>query len=295
MSTNSFGDTATTDLLVSHELILGEDEVPSVLEAGAMLDITGLLVEERSLITPASDEDEPPRLENTSADDADLTTEITTSSDQTDLLLMTRGTTDSERLIGTVQADEISGMAGNDKIFGREGDDTLRGTAGDDVLRGNTGNDSLFGNNGNDSLFGGMGNDVLRGDADSDLLEGRMGDDLLEGGSDNDTLLGGRGLDTLRGGSGDDLLRGGLEDDMLIGGAGTDTLVGGAGNDVFVLVPGQGADQIVGFALGDSIDVRGISFNDVTVEGNQIFFDDEILATLVGTSLDAEAIADVIS
>ena len=49
----------------------------------------------------------------------------------------------------------------------------------------------------------------------------------------------------LFGNSGDDTISGGELDDVLIGGTGNDKLYGGAGNDVYVMLPGDGFDEII--------------------------------------------------
>ncbi len=64
---------------------------------------------------------------------------------------------------------------------------------------------------------------------------------MLEGGADKDTLYGGSGDDTLRGGTG------------------VDTLYGGLGADTFAFAVGDGANTIVDFEVGDTIEIAGVS------------------------------------
>ncbi|MGC9369252.1 MAG: M10 family metallopeptidase, partial [Paracoccaceae bacterium] len=52
------------------------------------------------------------------------------------------------------------------------------------------------------------------------------------------------------GGGGDDRMLGRLGDDLLAGGAGNDTLNGGDGADTFVFTDGDGADEVIDFAVG---------------------------------------------
>ncbi|MGF1489224.1 MAG: calcium-binding protein [Prochloraceae cyanobacterium] len=103
----------------------------------------------------------------------------------------------------------------------------------------------------------------------------------------------------------DDLLNGeiiseeifGLDgDDILNGGAGADTLDGGAGADIFVLAPGTGTDLIVDFIVGeDEIALSdGLRFEDLTFSGNDILFENQILATLVNIDTTTLTLFDFI-
>lgn len=127
------------------------------------------------------------------------------------------------------------------------------GGPGRDVLLGTNANDVMEGKGGNDVLIGLAGNDIMDGDAGKDVLHGGRGNDKMEGGAGIDLLLGGAGNDVLSGDSGNDLMN------------------GGAGNDRFVFDSGDGADRIVGFTAGGTLDLLDlrqaafdfVNFNDV--------------------------------
>lgn len=193
-----------------------------------------------------------------------------------------RGTTASERIVGTVLNDTIRGAGGRDTLLGREGDDritgghqddtilggvgrdTINGQRGDDVLRGGEGRDTVSGGRGNDQLFGESGADRLTGNHGSDDLWGGTGNDRIFGGLDDDTLSGGAGRDLLKGGKGRDVLQGGQGDDVLFGG---DSGPQGDGQaDIFVFRSasdgGGGRDRIMDFELDlDRIDVTSFGFS----------------------------------
>ena len=120
------------------------------------------------------------------------------------------------------------------------------------------------------------GQHALREVAGSSGVLERVPDQSLTGTADADTLTGGAGMDTISGGAGNDLLRGLSGNDSLTGGDGDDTLEGGEGNDT--LTGGNGADTfrfaaapinngyttfssdtITDFAVGDRIDLTGLS------------------------------------
>ncbi|MBL6081652.1 family 16 glycosylhydrolase [Belnapia sp. T18] len=69
--------------------------------------------------------------------------------------------------------------------------------------------------------------------------------------SDNLTLAGTAGNEVLTGKLGADTINGGGGADTITGGLGNDSLTGGADADVFVLKPGDGADVITDFRLGE--------------------------------------------
>ncbi len=182
--------------------------------------------------------------------------------------------------------DFIEGYGGNDFISAGAGNDTLLGGDGNDTLRGGQGADSLDGGAGRNLLdysdntsgftanlltnvvFGGDANgdtianmtDVLgsnQGDTiilsnTSGIAWGENGNDSLRGGTGNDTLFGGVGNDTLEGMSGNDSLDGGNGSDFLAGGKGNDLVTGGGGNDTFSYAPGDGADTITDFNVGNT-------------------------------------------
>lgn len=184
-------------------------------------------------------------------------------------------------VVGDENDNRIEGTSGNDLILARAGDDKLLGLGGDDELFGEDGKDRLLGGPGNDSLFGGDDNDILLGGSGDDRLLGNDGNDRLIGADGDDELLGNIGNDRLFGEAGDDLLRGGDGDDILIGGQGGDT---------FVLVAGEGTDNIVDFEQGlDLIGLTGgLTFEAVNIvqQGSNalILVGDETLATVSGVT-----------
>ncbi|NER83051.1 MAG: hypothetical protein F6K42_26550 [Leptolyngbya sp. SIO1D8] len=84
--------------------------------------------------------------------------------------------------------------------------------------------------------------------------------------------------DQLWGDDGNDVLRGGLGNDTLIG----DDFSGGQGSDTFILAVGEGTDTIADFEIGEDIIglADGLTFGQLTLEGNEIRVGDEVLATL---------------
>jgi VCBS repeat-containing protein len=90
-----------------------------------------------------------------------------------------RGTSKSDRLIGSKNNDIFRAGSGNDFVDGKQGNDRLFGQAGNDQLRGGSGNDLLDGGTGSDRLFGQAGDDVLIGGLGDDILTGGDGIDLF--------------------------------------------------------------------------------------------------------------------
>ncbi|MEM6253551.1 MAG: CHRD domain-containing protein [Cyanobacteria bacterium P01_D01_bin.156] len=195
-----------------------------------------------------------------------------------------KGGSGNDIVKGGMGDDYISGNAGNDLLQGGIGNDLLKGDDGDDDLDGGVGNDLLKGGYGDDKLFGGRDNDTLKGDNGNDIVMGGMGDDNLEGNDGKDFVQGGLGNDNLDGGAGKDTLSGGEGNDNLIGGEGNDLLAGGRGYDTFILMVGGGTDTITDFGVGiDLIGLSsGLSFSKLTLTGNDIVFNNEVLATLDG-------------
>ncbi|NET63873.1 MAG: calcium-binding protein [Moorea sp. SIO1G6] len=178
-------------------------------------------------------------------------------------------------------------------IFGEAGNDQIEGDSGNDYINGADGNDTIAGGFGNDKIFGKDGNDVLRGDLNrcSAQTGTAGGNDFIDGGADNDRIGGKAGDDTLLGGTGNDQLWGNDGDDFLRGGLGNDTLTGddfsgGNGIDTFVIAVGEGIDTIVDFESG--IDLIGLgadlTFGQLSFQGSEIRFGDEILASLNGVN-----------
>ena len=124
-------------------------------------------------------------------------------------------------------------------------------------------------------------NDVLTGTGNADIIKGFDGRDTLEGGAGDDTLIGNNRQDKLVGGAGNDSLVGGSGDDTLDGGLGNDILTGN-GNDSFVLRAGDGSDIITDYVIGSDrlLLADGLTADDLTFSGSDIFAGDEKLATL---------------
>lgn len=153
----------------------------------------------------------------------------------------------NDRIGAGAQADEVGGGAGNDTVWAGAGDDTVFGNDGNDELIGGAGHDVIYAGTGDDTVYAGGGNDVVSGVDGNDELWAGSGDDAAYGWTGNDTLLGMAGNDELWGGSGEDILDGGV---------GNDTLRGGSDADILVFSSGQ--DQVIGFDVGDRIDLSGI-------------------------------------
>ena len=184
--------------------------------------------------------------------------------------------------------DKLFGGMGEDLLMGGTGNDYLMGQGGDDILEGDSGNDILEGGMGADEIDGGSGEDTasyagsedavmvdlgarggpsaeggdaegdmltsvenLRGSDDDDELTGDDDDNKLYGNMGEDTLMGGDGDDTIRGGKHDDEIDGGDGDDMIQGDMGDDMLTGGDGEDTFILMEGDGDDEITDFEQGE--------------------------------------------
>lgn len=132
------------------------------------------------------------------------------------------------------------------------------------------GNDDLIGNDVRNRIDSGAGDDTVRGLDGDDRLNGQNGDDTITGGDGNDRIDGGDGVDRIDGGAGDDILISGLGGEMggvLVG----DVLIGGAGADQFMFKSGfEGADRILDFEDGDTIDLSRIDANK-SLSGNQSF------------------------
>jgi Ca2+-binding RTX toxin-like protein len=177
----------------------------------------------------------------------------------------TVGTDADENLNGINISELMAGEGGNDTIYGSAGDDVLRGdrnsrsaqageAGGDDIIYGGAGNDRIGGKSGDDMLFGEEGNDQIWGDG---------GDDLLWGGLGNDTLTG-------------------------------DNQSGSVGDDIFVLALNEGKDTITDF-VNDGLDdgigefdkiglAGGLTYTDLTFNGNSIFASGQELAVLDGVN-----------
>ncbi|UOM33273.1 calcium-binding protein [Acuticoccus sp. I52.16.1] len=195
--------------------------------------------------------------------------------------------------------DDDGGVPPDEDVEG----EVVAGTRADDVLTGTYGNDTIGGGAGRDAIHGGAGDDVIKGGRDSDgidagagddLVRGNAGDDRIVGDTGDDTLLGGNGDDTLIGRGGDDLIRGGLGDDVIIGGRGRDVVTGEAGADTFVLYAAEGQSRILDFEVDvDLIGLdNGLTFADLSFDGDRILAGEEVLAVLVGVDTAALSASD---
>ena len=148
---------------------------------------------------------------------------------------------------------------------------------------------NINGGNGKDNLTGTAGNDSITGVNGQDIISGLAGDDRLDGGNGNDKLYGDAGNDRLLGGNGND---------QLLGDAGNDILTGGLGSDTFALGKNLGADTITDFSLGqgDKIGLTNcLTFNQLTLSGNQILAGSEILAVVTGFNTNTLTAANFVS
>ena len=188
------------------------------------------------------------------------------------------GNAGNDTLKGMGEGDTLAGGAGDDMIYGGAGGDTLTGGAGDDMLHGGAGDNSYTGGAGDDTVYVTDTTDVDQNGAGITEAENDGGDDTLSlamydpetaptgtgnvftagldgnvenlvGSKYNDSLTGNGLANNIMGGAGNDSIAGGEGNDTLDGGAGNDTLLGGGGNDVFVIMSGEGNDN-----LGDNDD-----------------------------------------
>ncbi|MCP5144252.1 MAG: FG-GAP repeat protein [Gammaproteobacteria bacterium] len=85
----------------------------------------------------------------------------------------------------------------------------------------------------------------------------------INGTADNDTLTGTSVSDRIAGGAGADVLRGNAGDDILTGNAGDDVLEGGEGADRYVVLPGDGRDEITDFGGEDELEINVDALSDL--------------------------------
>ncbi|MEM9629334.1 MAG: cadherin domain-containing protein, partial [Pseudomonadota bacterium] len=126
--------------------------------------------------------------------------------------------------LGSNSGETLNGGAGSDIIHGLDGWDTIYAGAGDDIIYGGAGNDNILFGEGDDIVYGGDGDDTI----DDEGNERLNGDNVLDGGAGDDRIWAGHG------------------DDILYGGAGDDFLSGEGGSDLFVILQGEGNDQVIG-------------------------------------------------
>ena len=193
---------------------------------------------------------------------------------------LTGSATVGSDLDGDAQANTLTGGAGSDRLLGYEGSDTLAGGAGDDTLLGHEGNDTLAGGAGDDTLDGGLGDDTLYGGTGDNTYNGGPGDDVyhiddaaedLDNGNNTGIIEGDDGgtdtvsfathdnktkirqpvayalednVENVVGSKYDDAIAGNDGNNEIDGGPGDDTLTGGAGSDTFIVMSGEGDDDI---------------------------------------------------
>lgn len=175
---------------------------------------------------------------------------------------------------GTVYGDYIDAYpaVSDDYIFADAGDDTAFGWEGNDYIDGWTGNDSLYGEDGADKLLGYYGSDYLYGGNGHDSLYGEGQTDLLYGGEGNDWINGGG------------YSYNSFEYDTLSGGTGADTFVLGD-NWGGAYYQGAGYATVIDFNWqeGDKFLVYG-NFSDYSVENNKIYYKNDLIASVIGTT-----------
>lgn len=169
-------------------------------------------------------------------------------------VIIQRGSSRGDRLIGTDGNDVIYGLEGDDLIDGLRGMDLLYGGGGDDVFQFSA-TDII--NAGKGTVDGGAGTDTLDlrliasgsvsaatsdeflltvgaqtyGVTDIERIIGRTSTDWRPDADVIDLRGYGRSI-KLYGGGGDDVLVSGSGDDLLVGGSGRNTIDGGTGYDV---------------------------------------------------------------
>ena len=176
----------------------------------------------------------------------------------------------NDMIYGGAGSDELDGGPGNDKLYGEAGDNTYDGGAGDDTFY-ITATADVDGNGSAGITEGdqtGGGTDTVSfamyevktaptATVFSYTLEANV--ENVTGSKYNDSLTGNGLANEIDGGAGKDTLDGGGGNDTLDGGPGNDTLTGGDGNDIFVIMSGEGNDDIADAATGDMIRFKGFA------------------------------------
>ena len=175
---------------------------------------------------------------------------------------LTGSATVGSDLDGDAQANTLTGGAGSDTLLGHEGNDTLSGGAGDDMLDGGPGNDMLYGGAGDNTYNGGPGDDMYHIDDAAEDLDNGNNAGIIEGNDggtdtvsfamhDNKTSTGQPvayalegNVENVVGSKYGDAIAGNDRNNEIDGGPGDDTLTGGAGNDTFIVMSGEGDDNI---------------------------------------------------
>lgn len=166
----------------------------------------------------------------------------------------------------SVEGESIIGTSKDDHLVGTTNDDTIDGRGGYDVLEGGRGNDTYILPNasaivvenageGIDTVIA-KGNYVLGANIEN-LVVSDAGTNGWRGtGNELDNVItGNAGMNLLDGQAGNDTIYGGAGNDTLVGGKGNDLLFGGSGKDTFRSSPGDGADVISDFSVGDTLDI----------------------------------------
>jgi len=152
----------------------------------------------------------------------------------------------------------------NDSYYdGLGGSDTLYGTAYGDVVMLCDAFGVQMVVNIETLAFGNGGDIVILADATIVL-----GDTTVYGGALDDIIWGNAGADYLDGSLGNDLVDGGPGTDIIIGGDGDDHLWGGTGDDIFRYSAGHDQDIIEGGSEFDTIELNGITAEDITITPN---------------------------
>ena len=108
-----------------------------------------------------------------------------------------RGTSGSDRLVGSARGNTIHALAGSDRVLGRGGDDALKGGDGRDEVFGQEDNDRVKGSFGRDRVYGGPGDDLVRGGTAHQTNDGAR--DVLDCGDGmQDTVYWTPGVDEIR-------------------------------------------------------------------------------------------------
>ena len=215
---------------------------------------------------------------------------------------LTGSATVGSRLDGDAQDNTLTGGAGNDRLFGHGGDDTLAGGGGDDTLDGGSGDDMLYGGSGDNTYNGGPGDDVYHIEDAAEDMDSGGNAGIIEGdngGTDTvsfamhgdgagtgrpvayalednvENVIGSRYGDSIVGNDGNNEIDGGPGDDALTGGAGSDTFIvmSGEGDDDI----GSGSDRVVatdrihlkGFPAGTAASYRALADGFLVSAGGQ--------------------------
>lgn len=167
----------------------------------------------------------------------------------------------------------------NQVAFAGAGNDTI------DISTGGGGN-RVFGGSGNDEFFASTG-DRFSGGAGADIFDATTG-------SGDNRLSGGDGDDDFFLGAGDRVLGGAGSDRLFAGTGGNNILTGGTGSDQFWIANAEApasANTVTDFTPGEDvlgIGGLGVAFGDLTLAGDTVSLNGDVLAILSG--IDATAL-----